>query len=75
VYPAVTSVTSRQAALLVEEEVDSLLQKAAVVVVPSHTDQFISRVEKDKSSSRPVINLKPLNTFIQKEHFKVEGAI
>jgi len=30
--------------------------------------------KKDKSPFRPVINLKPLNTFIQKEHFKMEGA-
>ena len=76
VHPAITSVTSKEAALLVEEEVDSLLQKGAVV--PPCTDQFISRLflveKKDKSSFRPVINLKPLNTFIQKEHFKMEGA-
>jgi len=47
-------------------------------VVPPQADQFISRLflveKKDKSSFRPVINLKPLNTFIQKEHFKMEGA-
>ena len=65
-------------ALPVEEEVDSPLQKGAVAVVPSCIDQFISwlfLVEKmDKSSFRPVINLKPLNTFIQKEHFKMEVA-
>ena len=77
VYPAVTSVTSKEAAALVEEEVDSLLQKGVVVVAAPCADQFISRlflVQKKDKSFRPVINLKPLNTYIQKEHFKMEGA-
>ena len=78
VYPAVTAVTSREAFQLVEDEVESLLQKQAVVaVVPPCKDQFISRlflIEKKDGSYWPVINLKPLNTFIQKEHFKMESA-
>ena len=49
-----------------------------MVVVPPYTDQFISWLflveKKDKSLFRPVINVKPLNTFTQKEHFKMEGA-
>ena len=72
-----TSVTSKDAAALVEEEVDSLLQKGAVEVAAPCADQFISRlflVQKKDKSFRPVINLKPLNTFIQKEHFKMEEA-
>ena len=42
VYQAVTSVTSKEAATLVEEEVDSLLQKGAVAVAAPCADQFIS---------------------------------
>ena len=49
-----------------------------MVVVPPYTDQFISWLflveKKDKSLFRPEINVKPLNTFTQKEHFKTEGA-
>jgi len=43
-HPATTSVTSKEAALPVEEEVDGLLQKGVVVVVPPLADQFISRL-------------------------------
>ena len=56
---------------------ENLLLKQAVVVVPPCQDQFISRlflVEKKDGSFRPVVNLKPLNGFIQKEHLKMEGA-
>jgi len=57
----------------VEDEVKSLLQKQAVVVVPPCIDQFISWQFLVKDSSfRSVVNLKPLNTFIQKSHFKME---
>ena len=40
-------------------------------------DQFISRrflVAKKDGSFRPVVNLKPLNCFVQKFHFKMEGS-
>ena len=47
-------------------------------MMPSCIDQFISQLflveKKEKSSFIPVINFKPLNTFIQKEHFKMDGA-
>ena len=59
------------------KEVKSLLQKQAVTIVPPCRDQFISRlflVRKKDGSYRPVINLKPLNAFIQKSHFKMEGV-
>ena len=40
-------------------------------------DQFISRrflVAKKDGSFRPVVNLKPLNCFVQKFYFKMEGS-
>jgi len=60
-----------------EEEVQGLLVKPAIVVVPPCKDQFISRlflVQKKDGSHRPMINLKPLNGFVQKQHFKMEGS-
>ena len=75
--PAVTSATSGEVSLLIEEEVKSLLQKEAIMIVPLCEDQFISwlfLVERKEGSYHPVVNLKPLNEFIQKAHFKMEGV-
>ena len=60
-----------------EEEIQNLLQKGAVVMVSPCQDQFISRlflVPKKDGSFRPVVSLKPLNCFVQKFHFKMEGS-
>ena len=46
-----------------DAEVENLLVKQAVVVVPPYQDQFISHlflVEKRDGSYQPVVNLKPL---------------
>ena len=76
-FPIVTSAMSRESSLLVEEEIQNLLQKGAVVMASPCQDQFISRlflVPKKDGSFRPVVNLKPLNCFVQKFHFKMEGS-
>ena len=73
----VTSVLSREESFLVGEEVQNLLQKGAVVMVSPCQDRFISTlflVAKTDGSFRPVVNLKPLNCFVQKFHFKIEGS-
>ena len=60
----------------VEEEVQKLLTKGAIVKVEPCPGQFLSRlflVKKKDGSFRPVVNLKPLNQFIAKSHFKMEG--
>ena len=76
-YPTITSVTSRETFQLVAAKVENLLQKQTVVVTTPCKDQFISCLfsgrEKD-GSYIPVINLKPLNTFVQKKHFKTESV-
>lgn len=62
---------------LVSEEIRKLSAKKAVLQVQPKTGQFLSRlflVPKKDGSQRPVINLKPLNQFIQKQKFKMEGA-
>jgi len=48
------------------------------VVTQPCKDQFISRlflVRKKDGFHWPVINLKPLNGFVQKWHFKMEGMV
>ena len=60
----------------VDAEVTKLIQKEAVVVVDPVADQFISStfaVPKKDGFQRPVVNLKRLNTFVLKAHFKMEG--
>jgi len=77
IVPAITTVRSVDASQLVEEEVQDLLVRRAVVMAPPCEDQFVSclfLVQKKDGSHRPVINLKPLNGFVQKQHFKMEGS-
>ena len=60
----------------IEAEVQALLVKGAVRKVHLRSDQFTSRlfvVPKKDGSLRPVINLKPLNSHMKNQHFKMEG--
>ena len=59
----------------VEEEVQKLLEKGAILKVEPCPGQFISRllVTKKDESFRPVVTLKPLNQFIARAHYKMEG--
>ena len=60
---------------LVDKEVGGLLQKGAVVKVDPVPGQFVSNiflVAKKSGGMRPVINLKKLNKFLAREHFKME---
>lgn len=61
----------------VGSEVLKLEQKGAILESESIPGQFVSSifaVPKKDGSQRPVVNLKPLNEFIAKEHFKMEGV-
>lgn len=61
---------------LVDQEVESLLQKGAIELVSPSSDQFLSTifiVPKKDGSFRPVINLRYLNHFVQYHHFKQEN--
>ena len=58
------------------EELMKLLQKGAISEVSQIEQYLISRlflVPKKEGTYRPVIDLRELNRFIQKEHFKMEG--
>ena len=61
---------------LIDEEVDKLLNLRAIqIALPCH-EEFLSNlflVPKKTGDMRPVINLKPLNEFVQKIHFKMEN--
>lgn len=59
------------------EEVEKLFQKGAIEYVPKGQEGrgFYSTfftVPKKGGGIRPILNLKPLNVFLQKEHFKME---
>ena len=61
---------------LIDEEITKLLTKGAIRKVTSCPYEFISNiflVPKKTGDLRPVINLKPLNQFVQRIHFKMEN--
>ena len=61
--------------LLVDNEVQELLSKGAIVPSESECGEFISTlfiVPKKNGKFRPVINLRYLNQFVHYDHFKQE---
>ena len=67
---------SAEDAAMLEEEIQSLLQKQAICQISVPTEEFYSNmfiVPKKDGDQRPVINLKHLNKFVKSEHFKMEG--
>ena len=62
---------------LITDEVEKLIRKQAITLVAPVAGQFLSHVftvPKKDGSQRLVVNLRPLNHFVQKHHFKMEGA-
>lgn len=71
----VQDVVQRQCIL---EEIESLLEKHAIEIVPKTQEGqgFYSTffvVPKRDGGYRPILNLKPLNIFLQNQHFKMES--
>lgn len=61
---------------IMNSEIEKLLLKGAVEGISHCPGEFISNmflVPKKTGDLRPVINLKPLNEFVAKIHFKMEG--
>lgn len=61
---------------LIQTEINKLISKGAISEVHPCCDEFISNlflVPKKTGDFRPVFNLKPLNQFVQKIHFKMEN--
>lgn len=74
--PRITPIPKNMTKLtLIQEEIDSLLQKQAIIPVLKTPKEFISTiflVPKKSGGMRPIINLKPLNNFVETIHFKME---
>ena len=66
---------TKEASDLVDQEVQDMLRKGAIVVSDPKEDQFLSSlflVKKKDGVNRPVVNLKGLNRNIPYQHFKME---
>jgi hypothetical protein len=58
-----------------DQEVSMMIAKKAVELTGFHPEEFVSNlflVPKKNGQMRPVINLRPLNYFVRKIHFKME---
>lgn len=67
---------SAEDAVLVDQEVQSLLAKGAIARTLPHPRGFISNlflVDKADGGQRPVINLREFNEWLVYRHFKMEG--
>nr|ACB38666.1 reverse transcriptase [Daphnia pulex] len=67
---------SREMKKVCDTEVKELLAKQAIVEVTDGSHGFICSlfvIPKKSGGFRPIVNLKPLNQFIQYEHFKMEN--
>ena len=76
--PRVTTTTSSIQTKRMNTAIQTLLAKTAIKEVQPVKNQFISSlflVEKAQSAGeyRPIINLKPLNRFVEEWSFKMEG--
>ena len=77
-FPPRDLVASDEELSQVDTEVTKLLQKEAILKVNPTPRQFLSKlfiVPKKDGSSRPVVNLRPLNLFISKQRFKMESSM
>jgi hypothetical protein len=75
-YDAGESTFSPPETILVQDEIDQLLAKAAIEEIPEDGAYFVTSmflVDKKGGSYRPVLNLKPLNIHTAPKHFKLEG--
>ena len=64
---------SERETALIESEIKNLISKGAVTEVSPCDNEFISTVflvPRKTGDFRPVVNLKPLNQFVEKIHFK-----
>ena len=62
---------NQQEAKIVQEEIDTLLEKEAIELIPHRQAKLVSNlflVKQKSGGFRPVINLKSLNQFIHTEH-------
>jgi len=65
---------SRESSLLVEEEIQNLLQKGAVVMESPCQDQFISKLFQERLVIQTCSELEASELFCPKVHFKMDGS-
>ena len=61
---------------LIQNEIETMLEKSAIQVVSPQKEEFISSVflvTKKDGGNRLIINLKNLNSYITYQHFKLKG--
>jgi len=64
---------SREQEVLLRAEIESLLQKGAILPQGCSSEGFYSTLFLVPSQMRPVINHKQLNQWVETPHFKMEG--
>ena len=75
-YPPRALTHSQAEEALMQQEIQSMLEKHAIEETTPRGHGFLSTiflVPKKDGGQRPVINLKSLNKFVYTEHFKIEG--
>ena len=75
-YRPITNSKSSKEFQAIKQEVNSLLSKGAIKLIPKSQAKLVSglfTVPKKSGGLRPVINLKPLNQFLHLQTFKKEG--
>lgn len=69
---------SNEEIALVEQEIEKMMRKGAIVEVQPCKGQFVSNIflrPKNNGTMRPIINLKKLNAFVDTPHFKMEHLL
>ena len=76
IRPRITRAKTLHQQKLLQDAITELINKQAITMVTDHqTDQFISTlfVLQQTNKTRPVFNLRHLNTFVETTKFKMEG--
>lgn len=71
-----TVVMSKEMGAICDQEVKELLTKGAIIEISDESEGFVCSlfvIPKRMGGFRPIVNLKPLNKFIEYEHFKMEN--
>ena len=66
---------TKETTYIVDQEVQDMLRKGAIVVSDTKEDQFLNSLfllKKKDGENRPVVNLKDLNSNILCQHFKMK---
>ena len=77
-HPIISNPKSKSYNNNLRQEIEKLLASGAVSPIESSTEHFVSRVflvKKSNGDNRLIIDLSPLNMFISKIFFRMEGMV